>query len=183
MKRLLALAAALMASTVLAADKMNPIFDIPLKDIHGKDTSLKTYQGKAMLIVNVASECGYTPQYAGLEAVYRKYKDQGLVVLGFPCNQFGGQEPGSNEEVLKFCTSRYNVTFPMFGKIDVNGPKQHALYASLTGKSSPFPGPIGWNFGKFIVGRDGKILKRFEADAEPESTEVKGAIEAALAAK
>src|ERR671938_198440 len=103
------------------------LYDIPLKDINGKDTSLKEYKGKVMLIVNVASKCGNTPQYAGLESLYEKNKDKGLVVLGFPCNQFGGQEPGSNVEIQEFCTSKYNVTFPMFDKLDVKGAHQHAL--------------------------------------------------------
>lgn len=177
---LFALATALSA---VAADKMNSLYDISIKDVRGKELSLKSYAGKAILIVNVASECGYTGQYAGLEALYRKFKDKGLVVLGVPCNQFGGQEPGDEATILKFCQSNYDVTFPLTGKVDVNGPKRHPLYATLTGKSSPFPGNVNWNFVKFIVGRDGKILKRFESDAEPESTEVTGAIEAALAAK
>jgi glutathione peroxidase len=157
--------------------------DIPLKDIHGKDTSLKAWPGKVLLLVNVASECGYTGQYAGLEALYQKHKDAGLVVLGFPCNQFGGQEPGSNADILKFCTGNYQVTFPMFAKIEVSGAKAHPLFAALTGKGSPFPGPVKWNFEKILVGRDGKIVKRFEAGDEPDSGEVTSAIEAALKAK
>ena len=159
------------------------LYDIPLKDINGKDASLKDYKGKVLLIVNVASKCGHTPQYAGLEALYQKNKDKGLVVLGFPCNQFGGQEPGTNAEIKKFCTANYRVTFPLFDKIDVNGAQRHPLYAALAGKGSPFPGNIKWNFGKFLVGRDGKILKRFGAGDEPDSPEVIAAIEAALAAK
>jgi glutathione peroxidase len=159
------------------------LYDIPLKDIDGKATSLKAYQGKVLLIVNVASKCGYTPQYKSLEAVYEKYKGQGLVVMGFPCNQFGGQEPGSNEQIKEFCSSKYNVTFPMFDKIDVNGEHRSPLYTCLAGKDSPFPGDIKWNFGKFLVSRDGKILKRFDSGAAPDSPEVVQAIEAALAAK
>ena len=159
------------------------IQDIPLKDIDGKDTSLKPYQGKVVLIVNVASRCGYTPQYKGLEAVYEKYKDKGLVVLGFPCNQFGAQEPGTAQEIKEFCSSKYNVTFPMFSKIDVNGPNRHPLYIALAGKDSPFPGDIKWNFSKFLVGRDGKILHRFEPGTTPESPELTAAIDTALAAK
>ena len=159
------------------------IQDIPLKDIDGKDTSLKPYQGKVVLIVNVASRCGYTPQYKGLEAVYEKYKDKGLVVLGFPCNQFGAQEPGTAQEIKEFCSSKYNVTFPMFSKIDVNGPNRHPLYIALAGKDSPFPGDIKWNFSKFLVGRDGKILYRFEPGTTPESPELTAAIDTALAAK
>lgn len=157
--------------------------DIPLKDINGKDTSLKAYKGKVLLIVNVASKCGYTKQYTPLEATYRKYKDQGLVVLGFPCNQFGGQEPGTNEEIKTFCSANYDVTFPLFDKLDVKGANQHPLYTALAGKDSPFPGDIKWNFGKFLVGRDGKILKRWDSGAKPDGEEITKAIESALAAK
>jgi glutathione peroxidase len=159
------------------------IHDVAVKDIDGKQTTLKDYQGKVLLIVNVASHCGFTPQYKALEAVYEKYKDKGFVVLGFPCNQFGGQEPGTDEEIKKFCTSKYNVTFPMFDKLEVNGANRHPLYVALVGKEAPFPGNIKWNFTKFLVGRDGKILKRFESRTTPDSPEVTGAIEAALAAK
>jgi len=157
--------------------------DIKLKDIDGKDTTLKAYQGKVLLIVNVASKCGFTPQYKALEALQEKYKDKGFTVLGFPCNQFGGQEPGTDEQIKQFCSSTYNVTFPLFDKIEVNGPNRHPLYVALAGKDSPFPGDIKWNFGKFLIGRDGKILKRFESKAAPDSPEVTSAIEAALAAK
>jgi glutathione peroxidase len=160
-----------------------PIHEIPVKDIDGKDTSLKPYEGKVVLVVNVASHCGYTPQYKGLEAVYEKYKDKGFSVLGFPCNQFGAQEPGSADEIKQFCSSKYNVTFPLYTKIDVNGPNRHPLYVALAGKDSPFPGDIKWNFSKFLIGRDGKILKRFEPGATPESPEVTSAIEAALHGK
>jgi glutathione peroxidase len=159
------------------------IYEIPLKDINGKETSLKAYQGKALLIVNVASQCGNTPQYKGLETLQKKYQDQGLVVLGFPCNQFGQQEPGSNAEIVEFCTKTYQVTFPMFDKVDVKGPNQHPLYKELSGKNSPFPGDVKWNFGKFLVGRDGKVVKRIEPGVKPESPEVVKAVEAALAAK
>ena len=159
------------------------LYDIPLKDINGKDASLKDYKGKVMLIVNVASFCGNTPQYAGLENLYQKYKDKGFVVLGFPCNQFGKQEPGSNEEIKEFCSKKYNVTFPMFDKLEVKGANQHPLYKELSGKDSPFPGDVSWNFGKFLVGRDGKILKRIDPRTKPESPEVVKAIEDALAAK
>src|SRR6516225_8018166 len=168
---------------ILVVRAAESIYDIPLKDIDGNNTSLKPYQGKVLLIVNVASKCGLTPQYKALEAVYEKYKDKGLVILGFPCNQFAGQEPGSNEEIKQFCSSKYNVTFPLFDKIDVNGPNRHPLYVALAGKDSAFPGDIKWNFGKFLIGRDGKILKRFESKAAPDSPEVTSAIEAALAAK
>jgi glutathione peroxidase len=156
---------------------------IPLKDINGKPTSLKAYDGKVLLVVNVASKCGLTPQYKALEAVHRTYKDQGFSVLGFPCNDFGSQEPGTNEEIKEFCSSKYDVSFPMFDKLHVKGPERHALYEALTGEGSPFPGDVKWNFGKFLVSRDGKILKRFEPKVAPDSAEVTQAIELALAAK
>jgi glutathione peroxidase len=181
MKLLTLLSMLAMCASVHAAD--SALDSIPLKDIDGKDTSLKAYNGKALLIVNVASRCGNTPQYAGLEALYRKYKDQGLVVLGFPCNDFGAQEPGTNAEIKEFCTAKYDVSFPIFDKLHVKGPEQHPLYLALSGPTSPFPGPVKWNFGKFLVGRDGKILQRFEPKVKPDSAEVTDAIAAALAAK
>ena len=170
------------ASTVLGAETA-PLASIPLKDIDGKPASLKDYAGKVVLIVNVASKCGNTPQYKDLQAAYSKYKDQGLVVLGFPCNDFGAQEPGTNEEVKTFCTSKYDVTFPMFDKLHVKGPEQHPLYAALTGKDGPFPGDVKWNFGKFLIGRDGKAIKRIEPKVKVNEPDVVSAIEAALAAK
>ena len=181
--KILILLAAILILQAISAHAAESIYDIPLKDIDGNSTSLKPYQGKVMLIVNVASKCGFTPQYAALEALYQKYKDQGLVVLGFPCNQFAHQESGTDAEIKQFCSSKYNVTFPMFDKIEVNGPNRHPLYAQLAGKESPFPGNIGWNFTKFLVGRDGKILKRFNSPVKPDSAEVTQAIEGALAAK
>jgi glutathione peroxidase len=159
------------------------IHEIAVKDIDGKETSIGDYKGKVLLIVNVASKCGLTPQYKALEATYEKYKDKGFAVLGFPCNQFASQEPGTNEEIKQFCSSTYKVSFPLFDKIDVNGPKRHPLYVALAGQDSPFPGDIKWNFGKFLIGRDGKIIKRFEPRTTPDATEVVEAIEAALAAK
>lgn len=174
---------ALFAMLTLSASA-GSLYDIPLKDINGKDVSLKDYKGKALLIVNVASECGYTKQYKPLEAVYQKYKDKGLVVLGFPSNDFGGQEPGSNAEIKEFCSSKYKVTFPMFDKVKVkSGTEQHPLYTALSGKESAFPGDVKWNFGKFLVGRDGKIAARFDSKDEPDSEKVTQAIEGALAAK
>ncbi len=178
----IALLASLIAMTTIAASAES-IYDIKLKDIDGKDTTLAAYKGKAVLVVNVASKCGLTPQYKGLEALYQKYKDKGLVVLGFPCNQFNGQEPGTNEEIKQFCSSKYNVTFPMFDKLDVNGDKRHPLYVTLAGKDSPFPGDIKWNFGKFLIGKDGKILHRFEPRTTPDSEDVTKAVEAALASR
>jgi glutathione peroxidase len=159
------------------------VHDIQVKDIDGKDTSMNAYKGKVTLVVNVASKCGFTKQYTALEATHLKYQDKGFAVLGFPCNQFGGQEPGSNEEIKQFCTSKFNVTFPLFDKIEVNGDNRHPLYAALAGKDSPFPGDIKWNFTKFLVGKDGKVLKRFDSRTTPDSPEVTEAIEAALAAK
>jgi len=158
-----------------------PIYDLKLRDIDGKDVQLSDYKGKVLLIVNVASKCGFTKQYGGLEALYQKYKGQGLVVLGFPCNQFGGQEPGSNAEIKEFCSTKFNVTFPMFDKIDVNGEKRAPLYTLLAGKDSPFPGDIKWNFNKFLVGRDGTILKRFDSRVAPDAADLTNALESALA--
>ncbi len=182
MKTLL-LVTALCLVQVLVSEAAGSLYDIPLKDIDGKGTSLKAYQGKVLLIVNVASRCGYTPQYAGLEKLQEKYKDQGLVVLGFPCNQFGGQEPGTSEQIKEFCSSKYQVSFPLFEKIEVNGANRHPLYAELAGKDSPYRGDIKWNFSKFLVGRDGKIVKRFEPNVKPESQELTQAVEHALGAK
>jgi glutathione peroxidase len=161
----------------------NSIYDITVKDIDLKATSLGAYKGKVLLIVNVASKCGFTPQYKTLETVYEKYKNKGLVILGFPCNQFGAQEPGTNEEIKQFCSLKYNVIFPIFDKIEVNGPDRSPLYAALAGKDSPYPGDIQWNFTKFLIGRDGTILKRFDSRATPDSPEVITAIETALRAK
>jgi glutathione peroxidase len=180
MKTVCLLAGLLLASVAFAETSL---YDIPLKDINGKDASLKPYKGKVLLIVNVASFCGNTPQYKGLEALYQKYRAQGLEVLGFPCNQFGKQEPGSNQEIKEFCTKNYSVTFPMFDKLEVKGAHQHPLYRELSGKDSPFPGDVKWNFGKFLVGRDGKILKRIEPGVKPESPDVVKSIESALAAQ
>lgn len=159
------------------------LYDFTAERLDGTLVSLREFAGKVLLIVNTASECGFTPQYEGLEALYREYRDRGFEVLGFPCNQFGGQEPGTNEEIKEFCSSKYNVTFPLYDKIEVNGKNRHPLYALLAGESSPFPGDIKWNFNKFLVGKDGKILKRFDSKIAPESDEMKQAIEAALAAK
>jgi glutathione peroxidase len=181
--KILALLAALLVSQFAFAEPAGSLYDIPLKDIDGKSTSLKKYQGKVLLLVNVASKCGLTPQYKALEATYKKYQDRGFSVLAFPCNDFGAQEPGSNAEIKAFCSGEYDVTFPLFDKLHVKGPEQHPLYEKLAGKASPFPGDIEWNFGKFLVSRDGKILKRFAPKVKPDSPEVTGAIEAALSAK
>jgi len=167
----------------MVATRAGSLYDIALKDINGKDTTLAAYKGQVLLIVNVASHCGYTPQYQGLEAIYKKYQDQGFIVLGFPCNQFGGQEPGTDAEIVQFCTSKYDVTFPLFDKVEVNGANRHPLYVALAGPDSPFPGDIKWNFNKFLIGKDGKILKRFDSKVTPESLELTQAIESALAVK
>lgn len=179
-----ALTLALCLLTHLASAQTKSFTEIPLKDINGKDTSLKPYAGKVLLIVNVASQCGATPQYSGLEALHQKYSARGLVVLGFPCNDFGGQEPGSAAEIKQFCTTNYKVTFPLFAKVHIaEGPEQHPLFTALTGKGSPHPGPVTWNFSKFLVGRDGKLLARFDTGTEPDDDALVKAIEKALAAK
>src|SRR6185436_19147948 len=180
MKMSVIIAVLLSAASLMAETKLQ---DISLKDIEGKSTSLKKYDGKVLLVVNVASQCGLTPQYKALETVHEKYKDKGFTVLGFPCNDFGSQEPGTPEEIKKFCSEKYDVTFPLFAKLHVKGAEQHPLYAALTGKGSPFPGDIKWNFGKFLIGKDGKILKRFEPQTKPDAPELVEALEAALAAK
>jgi len=175
---------ALSLMTALTSKAEDPtLYSVPLKDIDGKPTSLKPYAGKVLLIVNVASLCGNTPQYKGLEALWRKYKDEGLVVLGFPCNDFGEQEPGSNSEIKTFCSSNYEVTFPLFDKLHVKGPDQHPLYVELCGDKSPFPGLVQWNFGKFLISRDGRVVARFDPEVEPETNEVTAAVKAALGAK
>jgi glutathione peroxidase len=149
---------------------MTTVYDFTAREISGRDVSMSDYQGKVLLIVNTASKCGFTPQYEGLEALYRDLKDRGLVVLGFPCNQFGGQEPGSDAEVASFCKLTYDVNFPMFAKIDVNGPNASPLFAWL--KESA-PGVLGttaikWNFTKFLVDRKGQVVDRFASAATPE---------------
>lgn len=179
MKRIMTIVS-LLALAGVVGGASPAIFEIPLKDIDGKPTSLKAYEGKVLLVVNVASKCGLTPQYKGLEEVYQKYKGKGLVVLGFPCNDFANQEPGTNEEIKEFCEVNYGVTFPLFDKLHVKGPDQHPLYAALTGKTSPFPGEVQWNFGKFLIGRDGRIAARFEPRTNPDAKEVTEAIEKAL---
>ncbi len=159
------------------------LYDIPLKNIDGEATSLAPYKGKVLLIVNVASKCGFTPQYKELEALYRAQHAAGLEVLGFPCNQFGQQEPGSNAEIKQFCTVNFEVSFPLYDKLDVNGEHRHPLYAVLAGPASPFPGDIGWNFTKFLVGRDGRIIARYSSKVKPDAPEVLAAVQAALAEK
>jgi glutathione peroxidase len=156
------------------------LYDIPVQRIDGTSASLAEYRGKTLLIVNTASKCGFTPQYEGLNQLHRDFRDRGLVVLGFPCNQFGGQEPGTEDEIKQFCDTRYRIEFPMFSKIDVNGRNEHPLYKLL---KSEAPGILGteaikWNFTKFLVNADGKVLKRFAPTDTPESIRVD--IESAL---
>lgn len=181
MKTIVLLAAALGALS--AAGAPAAVYDVTVKDIDGRAVKLDAYRGKVVLMVNVASECGYTPQYEGLQALFAKYQARGFVVLGFPCNQFGGQEPGTAAEIKKFCSTNFHVTFPLFEKIEVNGANRHPLYTVLAGKASPFPGNVKWNFEKFLVGRDGAVLQRFAAGTEPDDAELIGAVEKALAAK
>lgn len=181
--KILSLLVALTIIPMFSSRGADSIYDIPLKDIDGQDATLKAYAGKVLLIVNVASKCGFTPQYTALEAQYEKYKDQGLVVVGFPCNQFGSQEPGTSTDIKQFCSGKYHVTFPLFAKIDVNGANRSPLYDLLAGEGSPFPGPIKWNFTKFLISRDGKILQRFASNIKPDSAEVDQAIGGALAGK
>ncbi len=157
------------------------LYDIPFNDIEGQPASLRAYRGKVLLIVNVASRCGLTPQYEQLEALQKKYADRGFTVLGFPCNDFGAQEPGTPAEIKAFCSTKYNVTFPLFEKVHVKGPGQHPLYAALTGPAAKFPGEISWNFGKFLVGKTGEVLRRFDPRTKPDDPAVIAAIEAALA--
>ena len=159
------------------------IRDIPFTTIDGDAASLADYAGQVVMIVNVASRCGLTPQYEQLEALQREYGPRGFTVLGFPCNQFAGQEPGDAEDIKQFCSMTFGVTFPLMEKVHVKGEDQHPLYARLTGKGAEFPGDIKWNFGKFLIGRDGQVLKRFEPQTKPDSEEVVKAIENALATK
>ena len=156
-----------------------------VKDIDGKDVDLSQYKGKVVMIVNVASKCGNTPQYEQLEALNKKYREQGLVILGFPANEFLHQEPGTNAEIKEFCTSTYQVDFPMFSKIVVKGPGQADLYKYLTSKETDpqHPGDITWNFEKFLIGRDGQIVNRFKPKTKPDAPEVVKAIETELAKK
>lgn len=156
-----------------------------VKTIDGKDQNLADYKGKVVLIVNVASKCGFTPQYKALEALYNKYQDQGLVILGFPANNFHSQEPGTNAEIEEFCTSKYDVTFPMMAKISVLGDDKAPLYQYLTGKDTDgdFGGEIGWNFTKFLVDRNGNVIARYASQTKPDSPKVVTEIEKALAAK
>jgi glutathione peroxidase len=168
----------IMAASLFAASS---IYTFTLNSIDGSPAPLANYKGKVVLVVNVASQCGYTPQYSALEATYEKYKDQGFVILGFPANNFGAQEPGTNEEIKTFCTRKYSVTFPMYSKISVKGADQSPLYAYLTKDTGAgITGEIKWNFTKFLVDRNGKVVQRFEPAVTPDSKEVISAIEKQL---
>lgn len=172
-----------MASTkTTKTGEATSIYDFTMKNIDGKQISLAAYRGHVVLIVNVASRCGFTPQYEGLEKLYQKYQSQGFVILGFPANNFMGQEPGTDEEIKTFCSTKYNVTFPMFSKISVKGGDINPLYKYLTDKSSnpDFGGDIKWNFNKFLVDKNGKIIGRFEPPVKPDSDTVVQAVEKAL---
>jgi glutathione peroxidase len=179
----------LLGSVALAeqteTNTMSSLYDIAVTQIDGTATNLGGYKGQVMLIVNVASRCGFTGQYAGLQKLYETYKDRGLVVMGFPANDFLRQEPGTNPEIAQFCSAKFHVTFPMFEKIAVTGSDQHPLYRYLTDKATnpQFEGKITWNFNKFLIDREGRIVARFNSRVEPEHKEVIAAIEKALGAK
>ena len=180
--RKLCLTLMLTIAAAVAGAEAHSIYDFTMRSIDGQQVSLKSYSGKVVLLVNVASKCGFTPQYAGLEAVYEKYKDRGLVIVGIPANNFAQQEPGTDEEIKKFCSNKYNVTFPMMSKVSVLGDDETPLYQFLTSKSEnpQSGGDIKWNFTKFLFDRDGKPVARFEPAVKPDSPEVTAAIEATL---
>jgi glutathione peroxidase len=160
---------------------MTTVHDFQVKTIDGRELSLADYAGHALLLVNVASRCGLTPQYTALEAVYKRFKARGFVVLGFPCNDFGGQEPGTEAEIKTFCQTSYDVSFPLFAKVHVKGPKRAALFEHLTSQATApdGPGEIAWNFAKFLIGKDGRVLARFSPQTAPDAPELISAIEAA----
>ncbi len=174
---------AILGTTLMAADKT--VYDFTLNSIDGQPTSLSSYKGKVVLLVNVASRCGFTPQYEALETLYEKYKDRGFVIVGIPANNFGAQEPGTNQEIKTFCSSKYHVTFPMMAKVSVKGSDITPLYQFLTDKNAhpKTGGEIGWNFTKFLVGPDGKVVARFDSAVTPDSPEVTAAIEKELASR
>lgn len=160
---------------------MSAFHEITLEALDGEPLPLSTFNGKVVLVVNVASKCGLTPQYAALENLYQQYKDKGFSVLGVPCNQFAGQEPGTEQEIREFCSLNYGVTFPLSSKLEVNGPDRHQLYRLLAGEGAEFPGDITWNFEKFLMGKDGRVLARFSPRTAPDEPSVIQAIEKALA--
>lgn len=172
------LAVAMTSTSAPAEEKSAKVLEHKMKAIDGKDVDLaEKYKGKVLVVVNVASACGLTPQYKQLEGLQDKYHDKGLAVVGFPCNQFGGQEPGSNEEIVKFCKSKYDVSFDLFSKVDVNGDNAAPIYKELTAKD----GPITWNFEKFVIGRNGQVVARFAPKVKPDAPEVIKVVEAELA--
>lgn len=161
---------------------MGDFHDLRLSALDGSELALSRFSGQVVLVVNVASQCGLTPQYEGLEALQQRFAQQGFTVLGLPCNQFAGQEPGTAADIQGFCTSQYGVTFPLAAKADVNGEGRQPLYRLLAGEGAAFPGDITWNFEKFLIGRDGRVLARFSPRTLPQAPEVISAIEAALGA-
>jgi glutathione peroxidase len=168
----------IMAESAFAASN---IYGFTLPSLDGEPLPLANFKGKVVMVVNVASRCGYTPQYTGLEALYEKYKDQGFVILGFPANNFGGQEPGTNQEIKKFCSTKYSVTFPLYSKVSVKGDDETPLYQYLTKQADPtHTGDIKWNFTKFLVDRNGNVVQRFEPAVTPDSAEVVSAVEKLL---
>src|SRR6266852_320330 len=175
------LLALMLCGTVAMAGEKS-IYDFTINSIDGAPTPLSKFQGKVVLLVNVASRCGFTPQYTALEKVYETYKDRGFVIIGIPANNFGGQEPGSNQEIKTFCSTKFNVTFPMMGKVSVKGDDQTPLYQFLTDKSAnrKVAGDIQWNFTKFLIGPDGRVITRFEPEVTPDAPQVTSAIEKAL---
>jgi glutathione peroxidase len=175
---LMGLMVLLLGASLFAASS---VYDFTLPSIDGKPMPVADYKGKVILLVNVASRCGFTPQYTALQATYEKYKDQGFVILGFPANNFGGQEPGTNAEIKTFCFTKYSVTFPLYGKVSVKGADQTPLYKFLTKDANPsVAGEIQWNFTKFLVDRNGRVVQRFEPETTPDSPEVVAAIEKLL---
>ena len=177
---LIGLVSALMSDS--GSQHASKIYDFTMKTIDGQQKSLADYKGKVLLIVNVASKCGHTPQYTGLESLYEKYKDKGFMILGFPANNFLWQEPGTDAEIKNFCTTKYNVTFDMFSKISVKGSDQHPLYAYLT-KDSPFRGDVKWNFQKYLIDRNGTVSAKFAPGTEPDDPELVQTLEKLLQAK
>jgi glutathione peroxidase len=165
---------------VLKELAMSAFHDLSLRSLDGHELPLAPFKGRVLLVVNVASKCGLTPQYAGLEKLYQQYKDQGFSVLGLPCNQFAEQEPDSEEAIREFCSLNYGVTFPLGSKLEVNGPERHPLYRLLAGEGAEFPGDITWNFEKFLVGHDGRVLARFSPRTTPDDPSIIQAIEKAL---
>jgi glutathione peroxidase len=169
------------SKSVKGSKMINNVDDITVKDMDGKDVKLSHYKGKVLLIVNVASKCGFTPQYKGLEALYEKYKDKGFEILAFPCNDFGGQEPGTNEEIVTFCSTNYNVTFKLFDKIKVLTDERSPLYAKLINNDVTEQGEVKWNFEKFLIDKKGNIVARFRSKITPDSDDITKAVEKELA--